>query len=217
MASTEHSTLTTTTPNRSSRISAILAAVMMACAVLFTGGTAAQAHDQLVSTDPAQDATIDKAPDHVTLTYSGEITDVQNGNKVIVTDSTGKTVSSGDSTVNGREVTQKMSSDAKDETYKVAWRVVSQDGHPIEGSFTFTVGKGGSGNASSASANASTGASSGSSSADSDSSDHSQKSGLPVWVSAVIGAIIALGVLVVVALLVARVRARKSDEENERK
>lgn len=214
MASNDQSTLTTMTPRR---VPAILAAVMMACAVLFAGGTAAQAHDQLVSTDPGQGATVDKAPDHVTLTYSGEITDVQNGNKVIVTDSNGKTVSTGDSTVKGREVTQKMNSDAKDETYKVAWRVVSQDGHPIEGSFTFTVGKGASGNASSANANASDGASSGSSSAASDSSDDSQKSGLPVWVSAVIGAIVALGVLAVVALIVARVRARKSDEENERK
>ena len=151
----------------------------------------------------------------MTLTYSGEITQVQNGNKVIVTDSHGKTVSTGDPTVNGREVTQKIKSDATDETYKVAWRVVSQDGHPIEGAFNFTVGKGGSGDASSSSAGASNEASPNASSGSSDS--EASNSGVPLWVSGVIGAIIALGIVAIVALLLARNRARKNDEQNGRK
>ena len=196
-------------------IAAVIATVFMACAVLFMGGTAAQAHDQLVGTDPQQDATVETAPDHVTLTYSGEITQVQNGNKVIVTDSHGKTVSTGDPTVNGREVTQKIKSDATDETYKVAWRVVSQDGHPIEVAFNVTVGKGGSGDASSSSAGASNEASPNASSGSSDS--EASNSGVPLWVSGVIGAIIALGIVAIVALLLARNRARKNDEQNGRK
>ncbi|WP_129657238.1 copper resistance CopC family protein [Rothia uropygialis] len=200
-------------PTMRRRIAAVPATIALVIVALFMSGTAAQAHDQLVQTDPAQDGKVSTAPDHVTLTFSGNITKVHNGNKVIVTDSEGNTVSTGDATVEGKEVTQKVSSDAKDETYKVAWRVVSEDGHPIEGAFNFTVGQGGSGDQASATNEASAGPSDDSSSAEANDSDKKEQgSGLPVWVSAVIGAVIALAVLAVVVLLIARIRAKKNDE-----
>lgn len=187
--------------------------IALAVFALLMSPTAAQAHDQLVQSDPAQDTSVSTVPDHVTLTFSGDITHVDNGNKVVVTDSHGKTVSNGETTVEGKDVTQKISSDAENETYKVAWRVVSQDGHPIEGVYNFTVGDGGSGDQAKPSNEASSDSSGGSDSSDAASSDSETKdSGLPVWVSALIGAVIALGVLAVVALLIARVRAKKNDE-----
>lgn len=205
-----HTPKNATARRRLSTVPAILALVL---ATLFLGGTAAQAHDELVRSDPEQNGTVSTAPDHITLTFSGDITNVQNGNKIVVTDSQGKTVSTGDATVDSTEVTQKMASDATDETYKVAWRVVSQDGHPIEGTFNFTVGQGGSGDQASASQGASEAAGHEHSSDEAGSSDNQdKKSGLPLWVSAVIGAAIALAVLAVVVLFLARRRAQKNDD-----
>ena len=91
--------------------------IALAVFALLMSPTAAQAHDQLVQSDPAQDTSVSTVPDHVTLTFSGDITHVDNGNKVVVTDSHGKTVSNGETTVEGKDVTQKISSDAENETY----------------------------------------------------------------------------------------------------
>lgn len=105
------------------------------------GMSPAQAHDELVSSDPAADASLQSTPQEITLSYSAEIMEI--GNEVRVTNSAGDVVSDGDAKTEGRDVVQNIkSSDAIDETYTVTWRVVSSDGHPIQGEYKFTVGNG---------------------------------------------------------------------------
>lgn len=115
-------------------------ALFVAFFALF-GMTPAQAHDELVSSDPASGETLQSTPQEITLTYSAEIMEI--GNEVRVTNSAGDVVSEGDAKAEGRGVVQNIkSSEATDETYTVTWRVVSSDGHPIQGEYNFTVGKG---------------------------------------------------------------------------
>lgn len=103
----------------------------------------AQAHDELISTNPEQGTSLVQAPQKLELTYSGELTDVEGSTQIRVTDSAGSEISSGDPKVKGKTVTQKIAGHgAENETYSVAWRVVSSDGHPIQGSYEFTVGEG---------------------------------------------------------------------------
>ncbi|WP_455836944.1 copper resistance CopC family protein [Pseudarthrobacter siccitolerans] len=100
----------------------------------------AQAHDALQSTAPARDSTLTTAPDTVSLTLSETPTGggEMNFSVVTVTDSTGKTLSDGKVNVEGATLSTVVAKGANG-PYKVLWRTVSSDGHPIEGSYTFTV------------------------------------------------------------------------------
>ena len=207
------------------RLPALLGALLALCLALFAGAPAAQAHDELLQADPADGATLEQAPDRITLTYSGDITAL--GNEVRVTDSQGKTVSTGDVTVDGTHVIQRISPDAGDETYTVSWRVVSSDGHPIEGTYSFTVGQGGAGQpavSSSAAAHdhgdhdaaehhehaTSPAATESPEQATSSAPASAEGQSMPLWAVALIGAVGAVVLVGVIILVVALLRARRT-------
>lgn len=118
---------------------ALAAAGALTATSLF-GMSAAHAHDELISSNPADGATLVEAPSELELTYSGEIMDVDGANQVRVTSPTGQNVTDGAVDIEGTTVTQNLSA-TEEGQYTVAWRVVSSDGHPIEGTFTYTVGE----------------------------------------------------------------------------
>jgi copper resistance protein C len=186
------------------RLGTVLAAAALLLASLFATAPAAQAHDELIGSDPADGQVLDETPEEITLTFSADITEV--GNAIRVTDSQGETVSTGDVQVDGTEAVQRIEGGAEDETYRVVWRIVSSDGHPIEGSYGFSVGAGGSASAAPSSAPSAEPSLSGS--ADEAAQD-APDDGLPTWVVALIGAVVALVVLVMVWVVVARVRASR--------
>lgn len=97
---------------------------------------AARAHDVLIATDPEDAATLDAAPSAITLTFNNSPLDV--GSAIIVADSAGETVAEGTGTVSGTDVVLELDELAAGD-YEVQWRVASSDGHPIEGTFGFTV------------------------------------------------------------------------------
>lgn len=137
-----------------SPITRTLVAVAALAAGSLLGMNPAAAHDELVSTNPADGATLTEAPASLELTYSGDIMDVDGANQVRVTNAAGESVTDGAPEVDGTVVTQDLATAAADDTYTVTWRVVSSDGHPIQGTFTYTVGQGG--NATSATTQAAT-------------------------------------------------------------
>jgi methionine-rich copper-binding protein CopC len=101
-------------------------------------GAPALAHDRLLASTPEDGADLDAAPPDVVLTFSGEVMDI--GAAVTVLDGDSRPVAEGDAAVDGPDVTQALAPDLPDGGYAVRWRVVSSDGHPISGAFTFTVG-----------------------------------------------------------------------------
>ncbi|WP_238695514.1 copper resistance CopC family protein [Ornithinimicrobium flavum] len=96
----------------------------------------ALAHDELLGSDPADGAS-GVAPAQVTLTFSGQIAQV--GATVVVTDGSGASVVAGEPVAEGTEVVQPLAADLAPGAYEVVWRVTSQDGHPISGTFGFEV------------------------------------------------------------------------------
>ena len=98
---------------------------------------AARAHDVLIATDPADSATVDGAPSAITLTFNNSPLDV--GSAIVVADSAGETVTEGPGTVSGTDVVLELDTELAAGDYEVQWRVASSDGHPIEGTFGFTV------------------------------------------------------------------------------
>lgn len=97
----------------------------------------AQAHDSLVSSDPEDGATLDDAPTSITLTFSAEILEVTP--VVRVSDGDGEVVQESTPEIDGRDAVAEIDEPLESGEYTVDWRVVSSDGHPIEGTFTFTV------------------------------------------------------------------------------
>jgi methionine-rich copper-binding protein CopC len=117
------------------RLPRIPLALLITGALVLSPGVA-QAHDELTGSEPVDGATAE-APEEVTLTYSGQIATV--GATVQVTDEDGQEVTDGDPEVEGTSVVQDLVDDLPDGEYAVAWRVTSQDGHPISGEFGFAV------------------------------------------------------------------------------
>jgi methionine-rich copper-binding protein CopC len=117
-------------------------ATAAAAALLTAGGLAiaapASAHDELVSTDPAADSTVDALPAELTLTFSEAIDATEGASEVQVTDAAGTTLSAVPPTSQDNVLTQPLEGTASG-IVTVLWKVVSSDGHPVSGEFSFTV------------------------------------------------------------------------------
>lgn len=97
----------------------------------------ASAHDQILSSDPAPNATLTVAPEEVTLTFSATILGV--GTKVLVTDAAGTDWVEGEPTSAGAVATVPLRAGMPNGALTIAWRVVSSDGHPISGTIPFNL------------------------------------------------------------------------------
>lgn len=115
------------------RVTMVLAFVVVA---LGLATAPAAAHDELVGTTPADGATVDTAPDQVVLTFAEPA--VALGTQVLVTGPDGSKLSQGDAQLVGSTVVQALAADRPAGGYRVDWRVTSDDGHPVTGTFTFT-------------------------------------------------------------------------------
>jgi methionine-rich copper-binding protein CopC len=120
------------------RISVWVAVLSMLLAVLSSLATAleASAHATLRSMTPAAGSTVKKAPAAVVLTFNERIS--ASFATVTVTDAKGGSVTSGKTVVTGETVTQKLQPVGSGR-YTVAFRVVSEDGHPVSQKASFTV------------------------------------------------------------------------------
>ncbi|GAB2534947.1 copper resistance CopC family protein [Brachybacterium huguangmaarense] len=119
---------------------AALLGALLALAALLGAPAPALAHDRLVSSDPADGATVATAPAAITLTFSDDILDVSPVVRVTAQD--GTVVVEAAPRVEGTTATLDLPDGLPTGTAAVQWRVVSADGHPIEGDFSFTVEQG---------------------------------------------------------------------------
>lgn len=116
-----------------------LAAALLTGFLLLLAPLSASAHDVLLSSSPEADATVDTLPGELVLTFSAQLIDEVGATEVVVTDANGVSVIEGSPTVNGAIVTQPLKAEAQAGSYDVIWKMVSSDGHPTSGVFSFTV------------------------------------------------------------------------------
>lgn len=129
--------------NRKSRTRTTLAlfggATILAGASLF-GVLPASAHNYLVSSNPAADSVVTELPDAFSVTTNEELLDLTGdagGFLLQVRDATGLHYGDGCLAVEGSSLmTGATLGEAGD--YSVVWQVVSADGHPVSGEFTFS-------------------------------------------------------------------------------
>lgn len=105
--------------------------------LLLLTAPAAAAHAELVRTDPRDGAVLPTSPAAVTLTFDEAVTLAPHAVRVV--DATGAPVRT---EVSGHDavVSARLPGELTEGTYVVTWRVISDDGHPVAGSFSFSVG-----------------------------------------------------------------------------
>jgi copper transport protein len=119
----------------------LLRLVIATLALAFSGVALAApgwAHAELVSSTPANGTRLEAPPRTVQLTFTESVDLVDGGLRLL--DGAGGTIATPEPAASGRTVTWPMPSTLGRGSYVVTWRVVSSDGHPVDGAFTFGVG-----------------------------------------------------------------------------
>lgn len=110
----------------------ILAALICGLLVVFCS-PAALAHDSLKASSPAKDATVTSL-DAIELEFTSRV----RMPFVALRDAGDRQVDLGEPRVEGKFVRTEVPEPLPAGKYVIAWRVVSSDGHPIEGEIPFT-------------------------------------------------------------------------------
>jgi hypothetical protein len=163
------------------RTGAILLAAGLA---LVISAGPASAHDVLESSDPPDGATLAGGPAKVTLTFD---LPVQREFATVTVTGPGRTrwEQPGDPAVDAERISVGVRPLGPAGTYTVAYRIVSDDGHPVSGTVRFTLSTAGTGTPAPPSAAAGPPAATG--------------GGVPAWIW-LAGAVVVLGVGVAMAL-----------------
>ncbi len=118
------------------RAAAAVALAVGALVALVVTAPAASAHAVLVSSNPPSGATLARPPSTVSLTFDEN---VRAPAFVVVTGPGGVRVDNGQAQILDATVTARLKPTAPAGAYTVDYRVVSADGHPVEGQLTYTV------------------------------------------------------------------------------
>jgi len=117
-----------------------LTSVVMAIALILMGIQNANAHAQVTSSVPAKNQTVSVLPSLVWIEFDGDL--LSFGDKQIdrltVTNAKKVRVDIGGPIVGGARISTKLKAGLPSGKYLVSYRVVSGDGHPVSGSYSFT-------------------------------------------------------------------------------
>ena len=117
--------------------------LVLAVASLFAFPVVAFAHGEMVKATPAVDSNVVTAPSEVSIEFDGKLQIIGNTNvnSIEVTDDQGQLISSPTSVVEGNKISTKLQLTDITGLVSVHYRIVSEDGHPVEGDYSFTVGE----------------------------------------------------------------------------
>ena len=117
--------------------------LVLAIASLFAFPVAAFAHGEMVQATPAVDSNVLTAPSEVSIEFDGKLQIIGNTNvnSIEVTDNQGQLISFPTSVVEGNKISTKLQLTDITGLVSVHYRIVSEDGHPVEGDYSFTVGE----------------------------------------------------------------------------
>jgi methionine-rich copper-binding protein CopC len=167
----------------------LLAVLALAGLGLFALAAPASAHNSLISSNPAENASMEAGPQEIVLTFDQPVQEGEQLNSIAVTGPDGKEWQGGPARVDSNVVTAPVRELGPRGVYTIGFRIVSADGHPVSGKLTFTLTK--AGNGTPAEANVDGGSST--------PGGGSDDGGLPIWVW-LAGAVVLLGAGLFVAM-----------------
>ena len=100
----------------------------------------ATSHEQLVDQEPKSGQVLEAGIAEVRLSFSDDLISLDNsaGSEIVILDENQNPVNNGCAVIDARTAIARADIDTPG-TYQVGWRVVSGDGHPISGNFSFVV------------------------------------------------------------------------------
>lgn len=110
--------------------------LIMAILLSLLVAPSALAHTQLSSTSPAHGEVVTTPLTEISLTYAGQI---EEGSHFELTNSTGEKIEIISLTVFDGVMTGTVAEPLANDDYTVKWDSISEDGHPLNGTFSFTV------------------------------------------------------------------------------
>ncbi|MEV0620732.1 copper resistance CopC family protein [Nonomuraea sp. NPDC050404] len=113
----------------------LLTVLLLALAVVGVAHSPAQAHNVLISSDPANGATLTASPSQVTLVFDQTVR--KGYAQVGVTGADGSAWADGSAVVAAERVTVKVKPLPAGGSYTVGYRILSADGHPVTGRIAF--------------------------------------------------------------------------------
>jgi len=116
-------------------IAALLALIIAA----FSTSQGASAHTRLISSTPKAGVTLNSWPTQVKLEFDQALVDIgqEKSNFVVVNNSVGDQVSQDDEVISENVISVSLTPNEVKGPVLVFYRVVSSDGHPVEGEFVF--------------------------------------------------------------------------------
>lgn len=97
------------------------------------------AHSSMIEQFPKGNETISDMPLEVKLSFDEELLDLGSGNSVIVRNPDGKEVTTGATKLLSSNISRDLTASTMPGKYSVSYRVVSADGHVVEGEYQFTL------------------------------------------------------------------------------
>ena len=118
-------------------VAGLVAAALAAVATLLVPAVPAAAHNALKAATPARDARLTTAPKQISLEFMQKLDPAFT--TIALSDAAQRKIPTGAPTVTGAKGVVTIGEPLANGTYTVAYRVVSTDGHPVQGSYRFTV------------------------------------------------------------------------------
>ena len=117
-----------------------LTTITISVLLIFAGMESANAHAQLTSSNPKKNEVTKKLPSLVWLEFDGDLLSFGDKqiHKLTVTNSKKVRVDIGGPIVGGARISTKLKAGLPAGKFLISYRIVSEDGHPVEGSFSFT-------------------------------------------------------------------------------
>ncbi|MER7457957.1 copper resistance protein CopC [Micromonospora sp. NPDC126480] len=114
-----------------------LAAALTVVTLLLVPASPAAAHNTLKTATPAKDARLTAPPEQITLEFMQKLN--PSFTTITLADAAQQKVPTSEPAVTGTKGTITIDQALTNGAYTVAYRVVSADGHPVQGSYRFTV------------------------------------------------------------------------------
>jgi len=121
------------------KVTRILIAASLMLAVTTTP---AIAHTKLLTSDPAAGSLVESWPTEISLTFDEDLMNIgdEKSNFLVVNNAVGDQISADDEVITGSQIKVSLDPNTITGPVLVYYRVVSADGHPVEGEYTFNFG-----------------------------------------------------------------------------
>ena len=113
--------------------------VFFAVTVLSSVLPSANAHSEIVSSNPSASSYVEQLPEQIELEFNEELLNLGSGNSVSIVSPSGEDLGMGETSTDGARITRLLNTTSELGAFEVKYRVASADGHILKGSFTFNL------------------------------------------------------------------------------